>query len=87
MRDNPLFKSQLWNMYTRTRDELPRTNNNLEGWHRGFQCHINASHPNFWRFLNVLKSEQNLTRVKVAQCLGDIPIPERKNIKIVTPEF
>ena len=77
-RDNPMFAQELWNMYNRTRYHLPRTNNNVEGWHRGLQFHINACHPNIWKFLNVLKKEENLTRVKVAQCLGGIPIPEKK---------
>ena len=57
-RDNPLFVPSLWNMYGRTRDELPRTNNNVEAWHRGMQSHINACHPNFWKFLNVLKKRK-----------------------------
>ena len=77
-RDNPMFSQDMWNMYTRTRDHLPRTNNNVEGWHRGLQFHINACHPNLWKFLNVIKSEENLTRVKVNQCLGGIQIPVRK---------
>ena len=32
-RDNPMFAQELWNMYSRTRNHLPRTNNNVEGWH------------------------------------------------------
>ena len=42
-RGDPTFAHDVWNMYMRTRDELPRTNNNVEGWHRGVQFHINAS--------------------------------------------
>ena len=33
-RDNPMFAQEMWNMYSRTRNHLPRTNNNVEGWHR-----------------------------------------------------
>ena len=77
-RDNPMFSQEMWNMYNRTRFHLPRTNNNVEGWHRGLQFHINACHPNIWKFLNVIKKEENLTRVKVNQCLGGIPIPQKK---------
>lgn len=77
-RDNPMFAQETWNMHNRTRNHLPRTNNNVEGWHRGLQFHINTCHPNIWKFLNVLKKEESLTRVKVTQCLGGIPIPEKK---------
>ena len=44
-RDAPLFSGEMWNMYNRTRNHLPRTNNNVEGWHNGLQAHINACHP------------------------------------------
>ena len=77
-RADPMFAREMWNMYRRTRDHLPRTNNNVEGWHRGVQFNINACHPNLWKFLNVIKNEENLTRVKVTQCLGGHQIPERK---------
>ena len=78
-RGDPTFDHDVWNMYMRTRDELSRTNNNVEGWHRGVQFHINACHPNFWKFLDVIKSEENLTRVKIVQYLGGHPdVPQKK---------
>ena len=77
-RDPPMFAHEMWTMYSRTRNHLPRTNNNVEGWHRGLQFHINACHPNIWKFLNVIKREESLTKVKVNQCLGGIPVPENK---------
>ena len=33
----PTFPIDFWNMFHRTDDELPRTNNAVEGWYRGFQ--------------------------------------------------
>lgn len=83
LRDAPLFPVEMWNMYNRTRNHLPRTNNNVEGWHNGLQANINACHPNLWKFLDVLKQEENLTRVKVTQCLAGVPQPERKKYKDV----
>ena len=44
----PLFNMELWNMYNQTIDDLPRTNNAVEGWHRSFQANVGAYHPNFW---------------------------------------
>ena len=80
-RDAPLFPGEMWNMYNRTRNHLPRTNNNVEGWHNGLQAHINACHPSLWKFLNVMKREENLSRVKLTQCLGGIPQEENKRYK------
>ena len=31
-----IFPYQLWNMHERVKNNLPRTNNSLEGWHNGF---------------------------------------------------
>ena len=46
----PLFALDLWNMFHRTDDELPRTNNSVEGWHRSFQAHVSSCHPVFGSF-------------------------------------
>ena len=62
-----LFELGLWNMYNQTLDDLPRTNNAVEGWHRSFQANVGAYHPNFWKFIDILKHEQNLTQVNIAQ--------------------
>ena len=46
-RGTPTFPIDFWNMFHRTDDELPRTNNAVEGWYRGFQAHVSACHPVF----------------------------------------
>ena len=42
---------ELWIMFNRTDEELPRTNNSVEGWHRSFQGHptscLTSCHPVF----------------------------------------
>ena len=57
----PLFDLGLWNMYNQALDDLPRTNNAVEGWHRNFQANVGVYHPNFWKFIDILKREQNVT--------------------------
>ena len=66
-------------MLHRTDNELPRANNSVEGWHRGFQANISACHPTFWKFLNVLKVEESVVRVAVLQNEGGHqPLPQRR---------
>ena len=47
-------------MYDQTIGDLPRTNNAVEGWHRRFQANVGAYHPNFWKFIDILKREEML---------------------------
>ena len=35
-RRRPCFPQELWNVCERVVEDLPRTNNSLEGWHRAF---------------------------------------------------
>ena len=45
-RRNPLFAHSLWNISNRVENDLPRTNNALEGWHNQFNRCFAAAHPN-----------------------------------------
>ena len=36
-RKAPLFEIGVWNVYDRVVDDLPRTNNSLESWHKVFE--------------------------------------------------
>jgi hypothetical protein len=75
---DPRFSHDMWNVYQRTLQELPRTNNNIEGWHRGFQSLIGSCHPNIWTFLGKLKRQQSLHHIQLTQILAGDVIPQRK---------
>ena len=78
-RRDPLFPITVWNMYEQTLQGLPRTNNAVEGWHRSFQANVGGCHPNFWKFIDILKREQNLAQVHMAQArAGHQPEPQRR---------
>lgn len=64
-RSIPIFKIDIWNQYNRTTNNLPRTNNNVEGWHNAFSTLVGSSHPNIFTFLNLLKDEQSLVDMKI----------------------
>ena len=66
-------------MYNQTLDYLPRTNNAAEGWYGSFQANVVAYYPNFWKFIDILKREQNLTQVNIAQArAGHQPEHQRR---------
>ena len=82
-RRQPMFPIELWNMnmFHRTQDELPRTNNNVDVWHRRFQSNVSAPHHNM-EILGILKKEQCLARVEALQALrGHQPPAQRRTIK------
>jgi len=74
----PMFQIELWDMFHRTHDELPRTSNSVEGWHRSFQGHPTSCHPVFWKFLQILQNEESLIRVSIIQHLVGHPSPARR---------
>ena len=53
----PLFEHTLWNMNKPVNDDLPRTNNHLEGWHNRFSHLFNSPHPGIWDFIETLQRD------------------------------
>ena len=81
-RSAPLFAHALWNCFDAVQHDLPRTNNSVEGWHRGFSELIGANHPTIWKFIDTLKTEQNMNEMKIEQYIaGQRPNPSRRIYK------
>ena len=75
----PFFPIELWNMFNRTAEELPRTNNSIEAWHNSFQANVSSTHPTFRKFLDVLLREECIVRVRMLQNqAGHAPEPQRR---------
>lgn len=47
--------------------DLPRTNNQAEGFNNAFNHMMGFQHPTIWKFLKIVISQQNLTKQKIAQ--------------------
>jgi hypothetical protein len=63
-RRNPRYPHDLWNVYNESLGEEPKTTNSIEGWHRAFSGSLGAVHPNIWKFIEFLCSEQALNAAK-----------------------
>ena len=57
-------------MYNRTVNKLSRTNNAIEGFHRGFDSILQANKPDVWRFFDAIHKQQALTEFATAQQMG-----------------
>ena len=74
-----MFLVVLWNIFHRTDEEIPRTNDSVAVWHRSFQAHFSSCHPIFWKFLQILQNEENYIRVKINQNEVGHPVePQRR---------
>ena len=62
-RQVPLYKIDNWNQTIRLADDLPRTNNAVEGWHHAFQSMIGSHHPQIFTFIGHILKEQGITDV------------------------
>ena len=74
----PIFPIDTWNMFHRTHQEMPPTNNNIEGQHRRFESNLTVARPGLLKFLNALKTEENLSRVDILQTDGGHQPPAQR---------
>ena len=66
-RSAPTFPIALWNMRSRVTDGLTRTNNSVEGWHHAFQSSVACHHPNIYKLMDHIQTEQDHTEQQIAR--------------------
>ena len=72
-RENLLNPVRFWNVKKRVDEDLPRTNNAVEGFHSALRSSITCKHPNVWKFIATLKKEE-LQQTKIIHVnRGDAP--------------
>lgn len=69
-RGNPLFPIEMWNCFDAAANAQPKTNNAVEGWHRGFSELVGAAHPTIFKFISCLRQEQSLNEMKIEQYIA-----------------
>ena len=65
-------------MFHRTFDQLARSNSHIEGWQWRFQAQVWSCHSVFWKFINLLQTEENIIRVEIIQNLAGHPPPAQR---------
>ena len=79
-RRQPLFPISLWNCHEAAKSGLPRTNNSVEGWHRGFNQLLGSSHPTIWKFIEDLHKQQSLNEVIIEQYIAGQHPPASRQV-------
>jgi hypothetical protein len=69
------FPCHFWNVYGRFEKEVPRTTNHVEGWHFRMNNFLSGSHPDMWKCLELLQSEQHHWELETAKIASGIRKP------------
>lgn len=79
-RDEPLFARALWNQYESVLQDEARTNNSVEAWHRSFSRRAGCDHPPVWRLIDIMRTEQALTELKLTHAESGESPGKRKRV-------
>lgn len=63
----PRFPIENWNLFDRTLQNLPRTNNSVEAWHNSFKTSVACHHPAVNKLIDHLKKEQGRTEIYMSK--------------------
>ena len=77
-RQKPRFAIEQWNCHGRTKNNLPRTNNAVEGWNSNFVTLVNAKHPAISKLIEKFKDEQKNTEIMVEKITAGQQIKRAK---------
>ena len=82
-RRNARFRIEIWNQYNRVCENLCRTNNGVEAWHRFLSSLFENNHPSFYKFFDEIKKLIKFQDIKIEQIItGQILSPRKKNIDL-----
>uniref|UniRef100_A0A914WZ02 MULE transposase domain-containing protein n=1 Tax=Plectus sambesii TaxID=2011161 RepID=A0A914WZ02_9BILA len=77
-RNLPRFPREVWSMFERTRDGLPRTNNSMEALHKSLNAHFAVDHPNTWQVINKMQRLQQSLDCDIVDLLAGRPLKRCK---------
>ena len=77
-RQKPRYEIEMWSVFSRINECLPRTNNFTEAWHNCFSAML-LSHPGFYSLVDALRKEQKLTEDKLVKLRTGIVYKRKPN--------
>ncbi|KAF7699640.1 hypothetical protein CDIK_1097, partial [Cucumispora dikerogammari] len=89
----PLFKKELWSVYNRTINSIPRTTNSVEAWHKSLNSRINHAHPNIAMFINVIQKEEEVLRLFLSRAksgkvdFSKINLKKEEKLRIIVNNY
>ena len=71
-RRNPLYALHLWNCHDSVLNGLAKTNNSVEGSHRGFMSMLGPAHPTIFKLIASLLQRQAITETALEQAIAGV---------------
>ena len=81
-RGQPRFPIEMWTQFSRVINNLPRSNNAIEGWHNAFNNVVGFAHPTATKLARKLQQEQHSTQLFRCQLELGIPVGKKKKTYI-----
>ena len=80
-RSLPLFPPSLWSVTDNIGNELPRTQNSVEAWHRRWEILVGGTHVSVFKIIEEIQKEQNRVQLEIESILQGLPqkLPKRKD--------
>ena len=70
----------MWSMSSRVQNKLPRTKNDLEGWHNGFAGLFQQRHAHTWKFIERLQDDSTLNHNSMTQIMAGAAVPPQRRV-------
>lgn len=64
-RKSPMFAISRWNCYDSVLNDMPKTNNFCEGFHRGFSSLLSVHHPTLPKFVQGLMKQNTISSFRL----------------------
>ena len=78
-RGKPKFSLELWNIHERVIQDLPRSNNAVEGWHHAFNTRVSMKHPSITKLAKCIIREQSKFEIDIERLrAGEQPKKKKK---------
>lgn len=77
-RSPPLFPPEVWSVFENTAFSFPRTQNNVEAWHRRWETLIGRSHVGIFTIIKEIQKEQSRVENEIERAIRGEPAKKRR---------
>ena len=79
-RTPPLFSPDVWSVFENNIIGFPRTQNNVESWHRRWHTLVGRAHVGLFTMINEIKKEQSNVEAQIERNLRGEPLPAKSRV-------